>query len=269
MQAVDHLSPNFDERGRAIDLLILHYTGMQNAEIALQRLCDPSPRAGVYAFPWDNVPDPDAPLGRVSTHYVVLEDGRVLRIVDEDKRAWHAGKGLWAGEADLNARAIGIEIVNGGHDFGLPDYPEAQMAAVIELVRDICERRNLARHQVVGHSDVAPLRKADPGEKFPWTLLAEDGLALWPHELVLPIAVEPMERGDRGEEVAQLQTTMVEIGYGLDIDGIFGPATEAAVKAFQRRFRTGIIDGVADGETLALIADIARQTSVLKGVAVV
>jgi N-acetylmuramoyl-L-alanine amidase len=265
MRITDRPSPNFDERGgRGIELLILHYTGMPSGEIALKRLCDPAPRAGVYAFPWEEPDDPDKLLGRASAHYVVEEDGSVLRLVDEEKRAWHAGLGAWAGHTDLNARSIGIEIVNGGHDFGLPDYPYEQIEAVTDLVADICQRHGLKPHQVVGHSDVAPLRKADPGEKFPWRHLAFHRLALWPAD-DLPVAGgEPLERGDRGPEISALQKTMNEIGYVLDVDGIFGPATEAAVKAVQRRFRVARIDGIADGETLAIIADIARQTAFLQ-----
>jgi N-acetylmuramoyl-L-alanine amidase len=261
MIITDHPSPNFDERGgRAIDLVVLHYTGMANAEIALARLCDPSPRAGVYAFPWDRVDDPNAIVGRVSAHYVVMEDGQVLRLVDEDKRAWHAGLGAWAGGAELNARAIGIEIVNGGHDFGVPDYPPAQVAAVIELLRDICTRRKLRPHQIVGHSDVAPQRKADPGEKFPWGQLVEAGVALGASADLAPRGGASLERGDRGPEITALQKRLRDIGYALDADGIFGPITEAVTRAFQRRFRVEKIDGVADDQTRALIEDVARKT---------
>jgi N-acetylmuramoyl-L-alanine amidase len=261
MRISDRPSPNFDDRGgRPIDLLILHYTGMPSREIALKRLTDPVPRAGEYAFPWEQIPDPEKVLGRVSAHYVVEEDGSILRLVDEAKRAWHAGLGAWAGHGDLNHRSIGIEIINGGHDFGLPDYPYEQIEAVTDLVADIVKRHGLKPHQVVGHSDVAPLRKADPGEKFPWRHLAFHKLALWPADDLVIAEAEALERGDRGAEISALQKTMNEIGYVLDVDGIFGPATEAAVKAVQRRFRVAQIDGIADGETLAIIADIARQT---------
>ncbi len=264
MRITDRPSPNFDERGgRAIELLILHYTGMPSGEIAIRRLSDPQPRAGDYAFPWERPDDPDKILGRTSAHYVVEEDGTILRLVPEEKRAWHAGLGAWAGGADLNARSIGIEIVNGGHDFGLPDYPYEQIEAVTDLVSDIVKRHRLKLHQVVGHSDVAPLRKADPGEKFPWRHLAFHRLALWPADDFQIADVEALERGDRGPEISALQKTMNEIGYVLDVDGIFGPATEAAIKAIQRRFRTAQIDGIADGETLAIISDIARQTLAL------
>jgi N-acetylmuramoyl-L-alanine amidase len=267
MRIIERPSPNFDDRdGKPIELLILHYTGMPSGEIAIQRLSDPAPRAGVYAFPWERPDDPNKILGRASAHYVVEENGAILRLVPEEKRAWHAGIGAWAGHADLNHRSIGIEIVNGGHDFGLPDYPYAQISAVMELVADITKRHRLGLHQIVGHSDVAPLRKADPGEKFPWRHLAEHGLALWPSNDLPVGGGEAMERGDRGAEVASLQTAMNQIGYVLDVDGIFGPATEAAIKALQRRFRIAKIDGIADAETLAIVADIVKQTQGLSSV---
>jgi N-acetylmuramoyl-L-alanine amidase len=250
-------SPNFDERGRPIELLILHYTGMQSGDIAIQRLCDPEPRAGVYAFAWENPDDPDAKLGRASAHYVVEEDGRVVDMVDESKRAWHAGAGQWRGEAELNARSIGIEIVNGGHDFGLPDYPEAQIAALVELVRDIAKRNALKPHQIIGHSDVAPARKADPGEKFPWRRMAEAGLALWSlQSFTGQFSVE-------GRDVAALQRDLAAIGYGIEANGVLDPHTALVLKAFQRRFRPSRIDGVADSETLGLVSDILRQTRAL------
>ncbi|MGE3303570.1 MAG: N-acetylmuramoyl-L-alanine amidase [Hyphomonadaceae bacterium] len=254
MRLLQRPSPNFDERGRAIDLVILHYTGMQNGVIALERLCDPAPRAGRYAFPWETPADPDAPLGRVSAHYVVEEDGRVFALVAEEKRAWHAGAGAWRGEADLNARAIGIEIVNGGHDFGVPDFAEAQIAAVIDLVRDICARHGLRADQVVGHSDVAPARKADPGEKFPWKRLAEAGAALWPRETA-----------HAGEGAAAAQRALAEIGYGIAATGVLDEQTARVVTAFQRRFRQERVDGVLDAQTEAMIADILAQTRALRG----
>lgn len=261
MRISERPSPNFDDRGgRAVDLLILHYTGMPTSEIAVRRLTDPTPRAGVYAFPWEQPEQPDKILGRVSAHYVVEEDGTILRLVEEGQRAWHAGLGAWAGGADLNHRSIGIEIVNGGHDFGLPDFPPAQIEATVELVADIARRHRLKPHQIIGHSDVAPLRKADPGERFPWALLAERGLALAPSPDLEPRAGEALERGDRGPDVKALQQRLRDIGYTLDADGIFGPATEATIKAVQRRFRQTQIDGVADGQTRAIIEDVARKT---------
>lgn len=184
IEILDRPSPNFDARTRAIDLVVLHYTGMQDAEIALARLTDPAPLSGKYPGPWQAQDiDPATPLGRVSAHYVVDEGGVVYRLVAEENRAWHAGFSSWEGEDDVNARAIGIEIVNGGHDFGLPDFPDAQIEAVIALVGDILARLGLDAARVVGHSDVAPGRKLDPGEKFPWKQLAEAGVSVWPRSL--------------------------------------------------------------------------------------
>lgn len=257
LRRVSRPSPNFDERGRAVDLLILHYTGMQDGPIAIERLTDPEPRAGRYAFAWENPEDPEAKLGRASAHYVLEEDGRVIDMVDESKRAWHAGAGLWRGEADLNARSIGIEIVNGGHDFGLPDYPEAQIAALIELVRDIAKRNGLKPHQIIGHSDVAPGRKADPGEKFPWRRLAEAKLALFSLQSFSGQSSVALR------DVQALQRDLAEIGYGIDANGVLDPHTALVLKAFQRRFRPARIDGVADSETLGLVSDILRQTRAL------
>jgi N-acetylmuramoyl-L-alanine amidase len=177
-RVIERPSPNFDARTRAIDLVVLHYTGMQNAEIALTRLCDPAPVAGKYPGPWQTRDiDPVTPLGRASAHYVVDETGFIYRLVAEENRAWHAGVSSWEGENDVNSRSIGIEIVNGGHDFGLPDFPDVQIDAVILLLREILARYGFDPSRVVGHSDVAPGRKRDPGEKFPWMKLSAAGAA--------------------------------------------------------------------------------------------
>ncbi len=179
LRFIDRPSPNYDPRARAIDLVVLHYTGMQSADIALKRLTDPAPLAGNYPGPWqDKDIDPMTVLGRVSAHYVVDEVGNIYRLVAEAHRAWHAGVSSWEGDPDTNGRSIGIELVNGGHDFGLPDFPEDQINALIHLLRHILARHELDASRVVGHSDVAPGRKLDPGEKFPWVRLAEFGVAL-------------------------------------------------------------------------------------------
>lgn len=241
---VDHLSPNFDTRGgRAIDLVVLHYTGMQNAEIALKRLCDFEPVAGSYPGPWqDPSVDPKEKLARVSTHYVVGEAGQVWRVVPEAERAWHAGLSHWEGEQNCNARAIGIEIVNGGHDFGLPPYPAPQIASVITLVKDILARNALTPARVVGHSDVAPLRKEDPGEHFPWKHLADAGCALWPEGVSSAVP----------DNDADVRNALTRFGYDASIP------LDAVVRAFQRRFRPARIDGVADAETRALLGALLR-----------
>jgi N-acetylmuramoyl-L-alanine amidase len=223
-------SPNLDERkdGRAPDMILLHYTGMQTGEAALQRLCT-------------------AP-SKVSSHYVVFEDGRIVQLVPEEKRAWHAGVSHWAGETDINSRSIGIEIVNPGHEGGYPDYPRRQIAAVIALCRGIVMRRNIPRDRILAHSDVAPSRKQDPGEKFPWKLLHESGVGLWvaPAPIRDWLALVP---GDAGEGVSALQRSLAEYGYGIEPSGEYDAATKEVVVAFQRHFRPAQVDGLADTST--------------------
>lgn len=245
-------SPNWDARACAIDLVILHYTGMVDAETALARLTDAAPVAGRYPGPWQEAAVPfDEPLGRVSAHYLVGEAGEVWRLVPEDMRAWHAGSGEWEGRSDLNDRSIGIEIVNGGHDYGLPDFPERQIRSILALVRDILGRRQLSPWAVVGHSDVAPLRKADPGERFPWRRLAQADLSVWPGETPLDL---PPPR-----DISAVQAGLRSFGYAAPNSAMLDPETEACVRAFQRRFRPGRIDGVPDAETCALLGDLVLQ----------
>ncbi len=235
---IDRLSPNFDERGRAIDLVVLHYTGMKDGETALRRLTDPAPVAGAYPGPWQAPDvDPATPLARVSAHYVVGEEGAVYRVVPEEKRAWHAGVSNWEGDPGTNARAIGIEIANGGHDYGLPPYGDVQIDAVIALVKDILARNALRPARVVGHSDVAPARKDDPGEHFPWKRLADAGCAIWPRAGAAPVA-DP-------------RAALTALGYDASVD------LPLVLRAFQRRFRPANIDGLADEETRALIAGLS------------
>jgi N-acetylmuramoyl-L-alanine amidase len=217
----DHPSPNHDARpdGRVIDLLLLHYTGMETGAAALQRLCDPE--------------------AKVSAHYLIEEDGRCRRLVPEHRRAWHAGAAFWAGDSDINGCSIGIELVNPGHEFGYRAFPEAQMAALIELCGVLRSKHRIPRTRVLGHSDVAPLRKQDPGELFDWPRLAAAGLGLWPGE-ARPIAVPPQEK---------IAGQLTRLGYGyLDDD----PA--AVIRAFQRHFRPAAITGEVDGETAARLA---------------
>ncbi len=249
---IDRASPNFDARTRPIDLIVLHYTGMQNAEIALARLTDPEPVAGDYPGPWQSPSVlSDAVLSRVSAHYVVDEEGQVYALVPEEHRAWHAGASSWEGEGDVNARSIGIEIVNGGHDFGLPDFPDAQIEAVIALIQDIFTRwPQLDASRVVAHSDVAPERKADPGEKFPWKRLADAGVSIWPDRVERPASSDDV--------VSRVQLQLAAIGYDVKQTGFIDSQTRAALVAFQRRFRPSNIDGAADEETQALIAALVR-----------
>lgn len=245
---IERISPNFDARTRPIDLVVLHYTGMQNGETALMRLTDPAPVAGKYPGPWQAADvASDASLPRVSAHYVVDEDGQIYSLVPEEHRAWHAGASSWEGEGDVNARSIGIEIVNGGHDFGLPDFSAAQIEAVIVLLKDIFVRwPALNANRVVAHSDIAPQRKADPGEKFPWKRLAQAGVSIWPKG--------PAPRHQVDDLISHIQVELAAFGYDVKQSGAMDTATKAALVAFQRRFRPSNIDGVADDETIGLLA---------------
>jgi len=246
-------SPNFDARTRPIDLVVLHYTGMQDAAIALARLTDPAPVAGHYPGPWqsDDVAA-DTPLSRVSAHYVVDEAGEIYALVAEEHRAWHAGVSSWEGDGDVNARSIGIEIVNGGHDFGLPDFPDAQIDSVIALLKDIFGRwPQLNAKRVVAHSDIAPERKADPGEKFPWKKLADAGVSVWPEHVAMQL--------DDDDPVSEVQQELAVIGYPVKQTGYMDEITKASLVAFQRRFRPSDLSGAIDDETRYLLIALSRQ----------
>lgn len=223
-------SPNHDARTTARpDMVVLHYTGMADANAALERLC--------------------ARDSKVSCHYLVREDGAVFQLVPESRRAWHAGVSCWEGTTDINSRSIGIEIVNPGHDFGYPNFPAGQIGTVIDLCRTIVQRYRIRADRVLGHSDVAPLRKNDPGEKFPWRLLAASGVGVWLEPA--PLTEGPaLEFGDRGPTVSAMQTALSAYGYGVGATGFFDQETQAVVVAFQRHFRPARIDGVADPSTL-------------------
>jgi N-acetylmuramoyl-L-alanine amidase len=230
----ERLSPNHDSRGeppyiRPINMLVLHYTGMQSAEAAIERLCDPA--------------------ARVSAHYVVEEDGRLWRLVREGRRAFHAGVSCWQGEHDLNFVSIGIEIVNPGHEWGYRPFAELQMAAVERLCHDLAARHRISPTRIVGHSDIAPDRKADPGELFDWPRLAQAGIGLWP----LPSAEFARLRG-RGVGVVERAGALADlarIGYCVTT------TTESvALAAFQRRFRQERWDGLLDAETCARLRQV-------------
>jgi N-acetylmuramoyl-L-alanine amidase len=238
-------SPNAEARvaGRVPDMLLLHYTGMESAEAALDWLTRQE--------------------SEVSCHYFVDEEGRIAQLVAEQERAWHAGQSRWAGETDLNSFSIGIEIHNPGHDFDYPDFPEAQMRAVEALCLDILSRQAIPPHRVLAHSDVAPGRKRDPGEKFDWQLLARAGIGLWvpPAPLQGDAGLGP---GDEGEAVAALQRGLLEFGYGVEVTTTYGTGLEKVVEAFQRHFRTARIDGRADKSTVAtldLLLEAAAATA--------
>jgi N-acetylmuramoyl-L-alanine amidase len=215
MRRVARPSPNHDARdGVPIDMLVLHYTGMTSAEVALDRLCDPA--------------------AKVSAHYTIDEDGTVYAMVPEDRRAWHAGVSHWAGATNINSRSIGIELVNPGHEFGYRAFPEDQIAAMITLCHSILVRHPIPSARVLGHSDVAPARKGDPGELFPWARLAKAGIGLWPQ----------VRAGDLGPDA------LPRFGYD--------PAAplDKVITAFQRHFRPRVMDGVWDEECAGLLAGL-------------
>ena len=212
-------SPNFNERpaGTAIDMLVLHYTGMPTADDALARLSDPA--------------------AEVSAHYVIDEDGSLYQLVLEEHRAWHAGVAAWRGNTNINDRSIGIELVNPGHEFGYRPFTSAQMTILIPLTQEIIARHAIAARDVVGHSDIAPIRKQDPGELFDWADLANQGIGLWPGS-------GPSDKlsSDFGLALEQ---------YGYDITDL-----AAAIGAFQRHFRPSNCDGVADTETENILCQL-------------
>ncbi|MEM9575088.1 MAG: N-acetylmuramoyl-L-alanine amidase [Pseudomonadota bacterium] len=224
-------SPNFGERkgGRSIDMLIMHYTGMKTGQAAQDWLCNEE--------------------SQVSCHYIVHEDGRVVQMVREADRAWHAGKSSWQGHDDMNSCSIGIEIVNGGHDHGMPDFTEPQMISVVKLSQSIIARNAIPARRVLAHSDVAPVRKVDPGEKFDWKLLAQSGVGHW---------IEPTPiaggryfcEGESGQPIEALQAMLSLYGYNVEVHGTFDAQTKGVVEAFQRHFRVEKIDGVADFSTI-------------------
>lgn len=225
MRMVDLPSPNHGPRpdGAAVELLILHYTGMPTATSALDRLCDPA--------------------AQVSAHYTVDEDGTVYAHVAEDRRAWHAGVSAWRGRGDVNSRSIGVEIVNPGHEFGYRPYPAAQMEAVADLCRGIVGRHGIAPADVIGHSDIAPSRKEDPGELFDWQGLAAEGIGLWPE-------VRAEDDGPFTED----EVTDLLGRYGYDA------ACPRALLSFQRHFHPDAMTGEADAETVRRLRALVRMT---------
>lgn len=244
-------SPNHGERRgvSAPDSIILHYTGMPTASEALFWLANP--------------------VSQVSAHYFVFEDGRIFQMVPESRRAWHAGLCIWHGEGDMNSRSIGIEIANKGHDLSktppepwqYPDFPEAQISAVITLVKDIATRWRIEPARILAHSDIAPGRKVDPGERFPWARLAEAGVGLWVATPDVPETAPTFRPGDEGMPVKAMQAMFARFGYGIELTGVFDQRTEDVVAAFQRHWRQNRVDGVADGETLARLMALTRAAA--------
>ncbi len=226
-------------------MIVLHYTGMLDAKAALERLC--APRSGV------------------SAHYFVFTDGWVVQVVPESRRAWHAGASFWAGETDINSCSIGIEIANPGHEFGYPNFPKRQIAAVTALCRGIQTRNTVPSVRVLAHSDVAPARKQDPGEKFPWRTLYDSGVGHW----VEPVPVSDdgllLALGDRGDEVTAIQDQLREYGYGIAVNGNYDSAMHDVVAAFQRHFRPARVDGACDASTQATLYELLARRGRARG----
>lgn len=225
-------SPNHGPRpaGVPIDMLVIHYTGMRDGRSALERLCD-----------FD---------ARVSAHYLIEEDGTVYALVDEARRAWHAGIGAWRGHDDVNSRSIGIELVNPGHEFGYRAFPAAQMEALARLAPAILGRHPIPPRNVVGHADVAPSRKEDPGELFDWAWLARQGIGVWPDDAApaAPLPADP-----------DIPSMLGRWGYAIAAGAARAASVTAALVAFQRHFRPARFDGVADVETVGRLAVLLRM----------
>lgn len=266
-------SPNHGERRGAYtwskrpDIVLLHYTGMPDGR---------GLSGAERAIRWLTTEE-----SQVSCHYVVDVDGTITQLVPESRRAWHAGLGTWQGNTDINSASIGIEIVNPGHVWdmsgaafgsdqaevhpGYCDFPEAQITAVMALVKDIVARNRMSTTGILAHSDIAPARKSDPGERFPWARLAAEGLGLW----VEPAAIidgPSLRSGDEGQPVRAAQSMFAMLGYGIELSGVYDAATAAVVTAFQRHWRPAQVDGVLDRSTLmtlnALLTQAATQTEV-------
>ncbi len=222
---IERPSPNHDARteGQPVDILLLHYTGMTSAAAALERLCDPA--------------------AEVSAHYCIDEDGSLYRLVPEARRAWHAGVAHWAGATNINARSIGIELVNPGHEFGYRPFPEPQMRRLIALARDILARHPIPPGRVLGHSDVAPARKEDPGELFDWARLAAAGVGLWPQETI-HLSPHPIDEDG-------IRDLLKSFGYDVGTAPL-----KTVLTAFQRHFQPQNISGVADSETGARLVGL-------------
>jgi len=234
MNLISKPSLNHDTRhGQTVDMLVFHYTDMLTSDEAVARLMDPE--------------------AKVSAHYVVSEAGEVIQLVEESERAWHAGESHWRGHNNINARSVGIEICNPGHTNGYTEFPLRQMKAVIKLAQEIIDRHSIPTRNVVGHSDVAFLRKDDPGELFDWQSCAKSGVGLFPFE-ARPMPGPVLSRGDTGTTVIRLQTALANWGYGLKLDGEYGEKTEKCVRAFQRHYRPSNLDGIWDNECSGLLA---------------
>jgi len=234
-------SANFGPRRPGVrpEILLLHYTGMKSAARAIDWLCRPE--------------------SRVSSHYVIDEHGRVTQLVAEVERAWHAGVAIWHGETDINSLSIGIEIHNPGHDDGYPDFPDAQMGRLEALCRDIVQRWQIAPERVLAHSDVAPRRKIDPGEKFDWARLHAAGVGHWIDPAPLDCRDEGFQPGAAAQEVIEAQQQLARFGYGVPLTGVLDEETVIVLTAFQRHFRPARCDGRLDRSTLDTLQRLTKS----------
>ncbi|PHR60411.1 MAG: N-acetylmuramoyl-L-alanine amidase [Robiginitomaculum sp.] len=239
MKIIQTPSPNFNERTLPISLLVLHYTGMETGGAALERMCDPD--------------------AKVSAHYMVSETGEISQMVAEKDRAWHAGVSSWGGETNINSASIGIEIVNGGHDYGLPDFPRTQIDAVIGLCSAVMKRHNIPDIGVVAHSDIAADRKEDPGEKFPWQTLAKEGVGYWPDLEADGDTRCLFASGARDRGVAIMQSGLAYLGYDVEITGVIDGKTMKTITAFQRRYRPQNIGGIIDVQTMEILTHLIQN----------
>lgn len=238
-------SPNFDNRvpppgcdQPVIDTMVLHYTGMQTAQEALARLCDPQ--------------------AQVSAHYLIEEDGTLHQLVDPKKRAWHAGVSSWQGREGLNHTSIGVELVNPGHEFGYRAFPDAQIECLLILLAKLKDRFSIPTSRFIGHSDIAPDRKQDPGELFPWKVLAAQGFGVWPNSTTKDKTILA-KKGIVGTEVDWLNQSLSAIGYSVPVQAEFSSITETALVAFQRHWRPSVVNGLLDVETKTAMQDVEQQ----------
>jgi N-acetylmuramoyl-L-alanine amidase len=230
-EPIQRPSPNFDNRDQSHGLrfIVIHYTGMISADAALARLCDPK--------------------AKVSAHYLIDEAGRTYALVEESKRAWHAGVGTWRGITDINSASVGIELANPGHQHGYRAFPQRQLNAVQDLILGVMQRHNIPASGVIGHADVAPDRKEDPGELFPWEALAVNGAGIWP---------EVKDTDYKFATDDEVQKLLRGVGYDCPLSGTYDKPTRMALIAFQRHFHPENLTGTPENETIARLRALTR-----------
>ncbi|MBL42313.1 MAG: N-acetylmuramoyl-L-alanine amidase [Rhodospirillaceae bacterium] len=228
-------SPNFNDRKSKIDIIVIHYTGMKSEQESLEQLCNTS--------------------SKVSSHFLINYSGDIFSLVEEEKRAWHAGVSFWNGENDINSSSIGIELDNPGHEYGYKPFTESQMVSLEKLISYLIKKYNIPLYNIVGHSDIAPLRKKDPGEFFEWKRLAKKNLSIWPKKILLN-PFNNISIGEKSRSVLKVQKSLSEIGYKINQDAYYGAETKLVLQAFQRRFRSNKFDGCFDNITGMMIHSV-------------